>query len=519
MGAFPGHISRPDMEAYLKMRSTALPKKGHIRQHVWYLLTIACIPLLIFTFTSGARTSEELSATWSGLEAHAAPLPGITNLNHTAGRTWINWTWMNQRDARFTYERIYLNGNRLPDIIHRPMGFAYGMVYLNGMHGGITPDSFYNMTGLKSGTCYEIGICTVDVSGNVSETWVNQTAETARSAEFTVCTSDGLEFSLAEDGTVTGMAIDDSRMPMLSVPGGFSFGEVSSTTSGILLSGTVEKNPDGSITEYMASSDIAFRFDYIPKDRYIEVHGDIRDMRRVDRAIQVQYVLPVDATGWQWDDDIRKGRKIKSGTRYENVYRIGDVRTQNTYPFTFVGDGGQGICLAVPMDMPRIYRIGYDTDAGGYLIEYDLGLSDCTDKIGAGHANFTFILYRVDEPEWGFRAAVKKYYELYPGFFVKRNDREGLWVIDHQMNIPDVTDFGFAFTDSHYTSPSERIFNEMHDIYSMEYSEPWGYRTYFGDDPTEPSYEEKIAAIPAGSINACGQRVDSLYFRKHLCTT
>ena len=27
------------------------------------------------------------------------------------------------------------------------------------------------------------------------------------------------------------------------------------------------------------------------------------------------------------------------------------------------------------------------------------------------------------------------------------------------------------------------------------------------------------SAIPGGSVNACGQRVDSLYFRKHLCTS
>ncbi|MEA3323851.1 MAG: hypothetical protein U9Q37_01765 [Euryarchaeota archaeon] len=504
MGAFPDHISRPNRGAYLKMRSTTLSKKGHVHQYVRHLLAIACISLLLFAFTSGTsafprtsgiHASEELSATWSGLEAHAAPLPCVTNLNHTAGRTWINWTWTNRGSARFTYARIHLNGNRLPEIMYRHIGFAYGLVYLSEMHGGATPESFYNMTGLKSGTCYEIGLYTVDVSGNTDETWVNQTAETTRRAEFMVRTSDGLEFNLTEDGTVTGMAIDDSRIPMLFLPGGFSFGEVSSTTPGIPLSGTVEKNPDGSITEHVISSDIAFKFDYIPKDRYVEVHGDIQDMQGVDRAIQVQYVLPVNSTGWQWDDDIRKSRKIESGTRYENVYKIGDVRTQNTYPFTFVGDGRQGICLAVPMDVPRIYRIGYDTDAGGYLIEYDFGLSNCTDKIGAGHANFTFILYRVDEPEWGFRAAAKKYYELYPVFFVKKNDREGLWVIDHQMNMPDVADFGFVFTDSHCMPPSERIFNEMHGIYSMEYSEPWGYRTYFGDDPAEPSYKEKIARL------------------------
>ncbi len=28
----------------------------------------------------------------------------------------------------------------------------------------------------------------------------------------------------------------------------------------------------------------------------------------------------------------------------------------------------------------------------------------------------------------------------------------------------------------------------------------------------------RVAAIPVVPVNACGQGVDSLYFRKHLCT-
>jgi hypothetical protein len=225
------------------------------------------------------------------------------------------------------------------------------------------------------------------------------------------------------------------------------------------------------------------------------VHGDVQDLRGVDRAIQVQYVLPVDATGWQWGDYIRESREIGSGVRYENVYRIGEVRTQNTYPFTFVGEDAQGLSLAVPMDVPRIYRIGYDTGAGGYSIEYDFGLANCTDKIGHGHANFTFIVYKVDEPEWGFRAVAKKYYELYPEFFVKRNEWEGLWVRHDTSDIPNASDFGFAFDDSHYHSVSRRVYDHQHGIYPMQYIEPWGWWRSFGDNSTEPSYDEKIVAL------------------------
>jgi hypothetical protein len=528
---------------------------------------------------------------------------------------------------------------------------------------GVTPDPFFNATGLDSGVLYGVGVRTVDAGGNVSGTEVNQTAETAAGddGELTVRASDGLKFSLAESGAVSGVSIDDVEMPMLSVPGGFSFRELSSTISGNLIAnpgfedvrgdvplnwtlvsgaGTVvydaseghdspgsikvdapgaadvksgypksdlidakpstvytfsawgkssgvdgshspavrvveldssggwitqhnlifsrdsgweekktsfitssdvstlhvyaniwesygtfwvddvtlgtcgtgkiplvsavEKNHDGSITQYVTSSDIAFRFDYIPGDRYIEVHGDVQDLRGMDRAIQVQYVLPVDATGWQWGDYIRESRGIESGVRYENVYWIGEVRTQNTYPFTFVGEDAQGLSLAVPMDVPRIYRIGYDTDAGGYSIEYDFGLANCTDKIGHGHANFTFIVYKVDEPEWGFRAVANKYYELYPEFFVKRNEMEGIWPRRDTSDIPNASDFGFAFDESQCHSLPMRVYDYHHGIYPLQYTEPSGWWRSFGDNSTEPSYDEKIAALMDDYNNGTG---------------
>jgi hypothetical protein len=157
------------------------------------------------------------------------------------------------------------------------------------------------------------------------------------------------------------------------------------------------------------------------------------------------------------------------------------------------------------MDVPRIYRIGYDTADGGYSIEYDFGLANCTNKIGAGHANFTFIMYKVDEPEWGFRAVANKYYELYPEFFVKRNEWEGLWICEHDPSaIPGASDFGFAFDDAHYYLPSRRVYDHQHEIYPMQYTEPFGWWRDFGDNSTEPSYDEKIAALMDDYNNGTG---------------
>ena len=84
------------------------------------------------------------------------PPASITNLANARGIFWINWTWTNPTDIDFNYT----------------------LVYLNGSWNANTSDPFYNVTGLNADTDYEIETHTVDTSGNINETWVNQTATT-----------------------------------------------------------------------------------------------------------------------------------------------------------------------------------------------------------------------------------------------------------------------------------------------------------------------------------------------------
>jgi len=52
------------------------------------------------------------------------------------------------------------------------------MVYLDGVFKTNTSSPYYNATNLTANTAYEIGTHTVDINGNVNDTWVNQTART-----------------------------------------------------------------------------------------------------------------------------------------------------------------------------------------------------------------------------------------------------------------------------------------------------------------------------------------------------
>ena len=80
----------------------------------------------------------------------------ITNLTNVTGQTWINWTWTNPVD---------------PD-------FSHVMIYLNGEFRANASEPIYNATGLVPNTTYVIGTRTVDESGNINITWVNDTATT-----------------------------------------------------------------------------------------------------------------------------------------------------------------------------------------------------------------------------------------------------------------------------------------------------------------------------------------------------
>ena len=128
-----------------------------------------CMGLLESTsYTIGTRvvdTTGNINATWVNSTATTAPQPpsdnitppsSITNLRNVIYLpTSINWTWTDPSDSTFDHVMVYLNGNWKTNV-------TKGVQY-------------YNATGLLSGVSYTIGTHTVDVSGNMNSTWVNDT--------------------------------------------------------------------------------------------------------------------------------------------------------------------------------------------------------------------------------------------------------------------------------------------------------------------------------------------------------
>jgi parallel beta-helix repeat protein len=101
-------------------------------------------------------TSGNMNSTTAWFTIDTTPPAGITNLQHTAGQTWIKWTWTNPPDPDFNHSEIYLNGTFQTN----------------------TSAEFFNATDLTAGTEYTISTRTVDINGNINLTWVNDTATT-----------------------------------------------------------------------------------------------------------------------------------------------------------------------------------------------------------------------------------------------------------------------------------------------------------------------------------------------------
>ncbi|WP_292352793.1 PGF-pre-PGF domain-containing protein, partial [Methanomethylovorans sp. PtaU1.Bin093] len=113
-------------------------------------------------------TSGNINSTWVN-DSATTPIPSditppasVTDLGETdVGPTWINWTWTNPTAADFSHVMVYLNG-----------------IFVTNTSGSSV--NYYNATGLTEGLTYSIGLHTVDTSGNINSTWVNDSATTVK---------------------------------------------------------------------------------------------------------------------------------------------------------------------------------------------------------------------------------------------------------------------------------------------------------------------------------------------------
>jgi len=249
--------------------------------------------------------------------------------------------------------------------------------------------------------------------------------------------------------------------------------------------------------------------------------GILRDTSGSDRAVVLSFALPLDATNWQWWDNLRVVRRVdpKTATFYAATIRYGTRGEHSLYPFCALNTDDAGIALGIPLDLPVIHRFVYDAAQKQLRVEWDLGLSPDGGTRDKGHgtgqrqtstAIFRFAIYALDEPKWGMRAAADKFYRLFPESFRVRVKRFGIWMpFTDIAKIADFEDFGFAY----HEGAQNPDFNRKHGIYNFRYEEPWSAWFFLPPDAPTDMTLEQLFAYPqkreqhpnlAEIVKACG---------------
>ncbi|MCD6351053.1 MAG: hypothetical protein J7M26_02940 [Armatimonadetes bacterium] len=306
------------------------------------------------------------------------------------------------------------------------------------------------------------------------------TAEPARSGGMmSVATRDGLRLMVDRAGVVRGLTVDGQAV-VLSNPSGCG-GWWAWDVGGKHEYHRFAQKPGahGRTLELTCEGlglELEVRIE--PREKQIDFTGELRDLRGEDRAIVLVWALPVDAEGWQWGDNLLASRKIDEAGEYayQKTYLpagpLGRHRF-STYPWACLTHDKTGLILARPLDWPRLVAFSYDLgpDQRFLAARIELGLSPLTKKFPS-RASFKLALSKVPQAPAGFRAAVQRYYELYPEFFVKRVKREGIWHLWLTTKVQHPEDFALVFHEQEPYLEDRVKFDETHGGYSLTYSEP-----------------------------------------------
>lgn len=194
------------------------------------------------------------------------------------------------------------------------------------------------------------------------------------------------------------------------------------------------------------------------------IDAELRDTSGRDRAVTLIYALPVPASSLRWLHDLRSSEPVQAGREYvqATAFRAGAGRLSR-YPLAAVAAGSQGQAVAIDPAYPAFFRAAYHAGSEELYLAYDIGLSPEKPTARVRLCHYTF------DADWGFRAALARYYELFPEAFRCRTPEQGLWMPFAKISrVEGWEDFGFKFKEGH----DETAWDDAHGILTFRYTEP-----------------------------------------------
>ncbi len=201
----------------------------------------------------------------------------------------------------------------------------------------------------------------------------------------------------------------------------------------------------------------------------------VSDTTGSDRAITLLYSVPVESAGLTWLHDPRTATPVEPGREHiwASHFRVGANGRLSRYPFGAVANSSRGVALGIDMARPAYFRIAYNTTSGELFLAYDIGLTPEKPSARVRFCRFEF------DPQWGFRAALARYYELFPQAFVCRVKEQGLWMPFARISkVEGWEDFGFRIKEGN----NETAWDDAHGILTFRYTEPMTWWMRMGTD-------------------------------------
>ncbi|UCD49743.1 MAG: hypothetical protein JSW27_19690, partial [Phycisphaerales bacterium] len=184
-----------------------------------------------------------------------------------------------------------------------------------------------------------------------------------------------------------------------------------------------------------------------------------------DRAVTLIYAIPVAGARCEWFQDPRRAMAVERGREYLNAARfaVGANGQLSRYPFAAVANEDGAIALGIDMGHPTFFRVGYNAGTEELFLACDVGL---TPEKPAAHLRFCKFTF---DPNWGFRAALERYYAIFPEHFVRRIEDQGLWMPFAKISaVEHWEDFGFRFKEG----TNETAWDDAHGMVTFRYTEP-----------------------------------------------
>jgi hypothetical protein len=132
----------------------------------------------------------------------------------------------------------------------------------------------------------------------------------SRGQTSTLATRDGLKLSL-RDNSVTTLAVG-GRSVLSQAPSGFLVRDAAADSD-------VYAFHEGQCPELGVKLQTTWK----AEGNNIVAEGRVTDLSGKDRAITLVFALPLEAGGWQWGDDVRRGGRIEGRGEYANSVVIG----------------------------------------------------------------------------------------------------------------------------------------------------------------------------------------------------